>query len=312
MGVDWGYPLDDTLRLTDVQAVGTHNSYHIEPEPLLTDEWAYTHAPLATQAGEFGVRQFELDVHYDELADDFLVYHAVGVDQDSTCPTFTACLDELAQWAATAPAALPLTILVEPKDDAGGDAIGGHWQRFDEIVTGVWGSAIFSPDEIQNGADSLRDAVASDGWPTLAPLRGRALCVILDEAAHRSEYLSERTPEDRACFTAALSLEDPEAAVFLLDDATGDAPAISEASSAGFLVRTFADASRSAVEADDRSAFETGLAAGAHFFSTDFPTSVAGSSYVIAIPGGTPARCNPVTAPDDCTAEALEDPRWIP
>lgn len=309
-GVDWSYPLDDVLRLTDAQTVGTHNSYHVEPDPLLTDEWAYTHAPLSKQAGDYGVRQFELDVHYDAATDDFLVYHAIGVDEQSTCATFGDCLGELADWSASAPAALPLAILVEPKDDAGGGPITNHWKRFDEIIAATWGDRIFRPEELRSGADSLHDAVMAQGWPTLSHMRGRALCVILDHESHRSEYLE--TPDSRACFVPGESLDDPESAVFLLDDATTDAQTIADASAAGFLVRTFADASREAVEGNDKSAFEMGLAAGAHFFSTDFPVAQAGRPYVITIPDGTPAGCNPVTAPPECTAESLEDPQWIP
>jgi hypothetical protein len=36
-----------------------------------------------------------------------------------------------------------------------------------------------------------------------------------------------------------------------------------------------------------------------------------GLAYVVQIPDGTPARCNPVTAPADCTPLALEDPAFV-
>jgi hypothetical protein len=44
--------------------------------------------------------------------------------------------------------------------------------------------------------------------------------------------------------------------------------------------------------------------------STDYPVDDPRfpSTYVAAIPEGTPARCNPVRLPEDCTAEAIEDP----
>jgi hypothetical protein len=64
------------LRLNQIQVIGTHNSYHIAPEPKLLDligatsERAaksidYTHSPLAKQFSEFGIRQIELDVFAD-------------------------------------------------------------------------------------------------------------------------------------------------------------------------------------------------------------------------------------------------------
>ena len=46
------------------------------------------------------------------------------------------------------------------------------------------------------------------------------------------------------------------------------------------------------------------LTAGAHFLSTDFPAPA--EPYWADIPGGVPARCNPVSAPGGCVATDLE------
>ena len=40
-----------------------------------------------------------------------------------------------------------------------------------------------------------------------------------------------------------------------------------------------------------------------HFLSTDTTET--------ALPGGTPSRCNPSTAPPECTGEAIEDPVYV-
>src|SRR5688572_7715905 len=64
--------IDRCVRLNEVQAIGTHNSYHVQASPalfgLLTAFDAtlaasieYTHRPLAEQLDR-GIRQFELDV----------------------------------------------------------------------------------------------------------------------------------------------------------------------------------------------------------------------------------------------------------
>ena len=69
-------PLDDVLRLNDLQVLGSHNSYHQEaaPEvmallrafdPTLADSLEYSHPPLAEQFEEQGIRQIELDVFAD-------------------------------------------------------------------------------------------------------------------------------------------------------------------------------------------------------------------------------------------------------
>jgi hypothetical protein len=44
---------------------------------------------------------------------------------------------------------------------------------------------------------------------------------------------------------------------------------------------------------------------------TDYPVKVNGVDYVVEIPGGTPSRCNALTAPAECTPEAIEDPKFI-
>ncbi len=64
------------VRLNQIQVIGTHNSYHIQPHPSVmtlieqtakrqATAIAYTHRPLAEQFGELGIRQIELDVYAD-------------------------------------------------------------------------------------------------------------------------------------------------------------------------------------------------------------------------------------------------------
>src|SRR5690242_12098123 len=74
-GAHSGYPLDDSLRMDQVQVLGSHNSYHGRPYPQVlnalyasTPDLAktldYAHAPLPQQF-DIGVRQIELDVWND-------------------------------------------------------------------------------------------------------------------------------------------------------------------------------------------------------------------------------------------------------
>ena len=57
------YPRDDTLRLNQLQALGTHNSYHLLEGVAIDPELDFEHAPLDVQLGAQGVRQFEPDAH---------------------------------------------------------------------------------------------------------------------------------------------------------------------------------------------------------------------------------------------------------
>ena len=57
------FPDDDVLRFNQIQAKGTHNSYHVAAAEPVATAHAYSHAPLWTQLDAFGVRQLELDLH---------------------------------------------------------------------------------------------------------------------------------------------------------------------------------------------------------------------------------------------------------
>jgi hypothetical protein len=138
------------VRLNEIQVLASHNSYHVEPEPVLLDAlkvalgpqaegFEYTHRPLAEQF-DAGVRQVELDVFVDAPAgghyatpvlvpalglapvDPALngpglkVFHVQEVDYRSTCPTFVECLTQVRDWSDAHPDHLPITIQIEAKD----------------------------------------------------------------------------------------------------------------------------------------------------------------------------------------------------
>ena len=64
------------VRLNEVQVIGSHNSYHVQPPPELIDLyvqfdpaaifWEYTHRPLVEQFALLGIRQIELDIVVDD------------------------------------------------------------------------------------------------------------------------------------------------------------------------------------------------------------------------------------------------------
>lgn len=145
-------PLDDTLRLNDIQVLGSHNSYHLEPQPEvmallrafspeLADSLEYSHPPLTEQFDDQGIRQIELDVFADsagglytspagpELAalppevdpameePGFKVFHVQDIDQQSTCATLVVCLQEVRDWSADHPGHVPILVLIEVKAD---------------------------------------------------------------------------------------------------------------------------------------------------------------------------------------------------
>jgi hypothetical protein len=138
---------DDCVRLNEIQVLGTHNSYHIAPEPKIMAEIGerardieYTHKPLAEQLSRQGIRKFELDVFTDPeggrfakpwalqniqgldpigpemLAPGFKVIHTQDVDFRSTCSTLTKCLTTIRDWSRSNSWHVPIMVMIEAKD----------------------------------------------------------------------------------------------------------------------------------------------------------------------------------------------------
>ena len=78
------------------------------------------------------------------------------------------------------------------------------------------------------------------------------------------------------------------------------------------VVRTRADADTVQARTNDTTMRDAALASGAQWVSTDYEEpNPAFSPYTVQIPDGTPARCNPVTAPRDCRSTDVEDPERL-
>jgi len=299
-------PLDDVLHVNQLQAKATHNSYHLRPQGGVVD-WRYSHAPLTTQLQDQGVRGVELDLRFDETCGRFQVFHLPLLDPNTTCKVFTDCLAAIRTWSDAHPAHHVLFIHIEPKDGyepATGEARFAALER--EVLSVFPRELVVTPDEVKGSAPTLRHAVTTKGWPTLGQTRGRVLFYIDRSDAWRDAYAHGRKDLDgRLMFTDA-DEADPFAAVLVRNGALSDKDTISALVKKGFIVRTFADKSVEGALANDRSQIAPALESGAQIVSTDFPAKVPETEYFFAIPGGSPSRCNPVTAPADCTSAAVE------
>ena len=146
-------------QLNEIQVVGTHNSYHVAPQPALLAALArfepelattleYTHLPLQEQLAR-GARQLEIDIFADpqggryarragllaigqdprsglpELDEPGLkVLHIQDLDFQTHCLTFVACLRSIRSWSQANPAHVPLMIMIEAKQDPIDDPLG--------------------------------------------------------------------------------------------------------------------------------------------------------------------------------------------
>lgn len=306
------YRLDDTLRFHHVQALGTHNSTHIEPDSVIHPSHAYTHVPLTQQLEEQGVRALELDIHR-HVDDGFHVFHLPVVDAETTCLRLADCMGEIRAWSRQNPWHMPLMIWLEPKDEDM-DALVPEYEMFvdrhdeleDALLEGLGRDRIFTPDDLRGEHADLPTALAAEGgWPTLGELRGRVVLSMLDSGTHAEAYLAGNPAlEGRLMFVGTADPSQPHAATAKINDAAGAGDTIANALAAGIVVSSNLRDGPEHDEATGTAHLADSLAAGAGFLKSDRPAPVDGWSS--SIPGGTPARCNPVTAPPECTPADIE------
>ena len=252
-----------------------------------------------------GVRQFELDLHY-RTGEGFEIFHLPIVDEETTCRALEDCLGAIRTWSDANPWHLPIMIWFEPKDDV--DAIddtlaelSGRWEELDAaILDSIPRSRIITPDDVRGGYDTLPGAIAEQGWPTLGEVRGTVLFSMLDGGDHRDEYVGD-TPNlaGKLMFVHGDGVDAPFSATFKMNDGTD--PEVAVRVAAGFLVTSNAGQAPDG----DPAHWNASLEGGPNFISTDFPAVREG--WYAEIPEGAPARCNPVSAPAECTPAEVEN-----
>lgn len=336
----------DELRLNQIQVIGTHNSYHIEPMPAmmqligatnrdLPQTLQYTHRPLPEQFGELGMRQIELDVFADpegglyakprgrgileaqglpvgpdpnadgQLNDaGFKILHVQDIDYLTTVSTLHQALVQVRTWSAAHPEHIPLFILVELKDDAASPLLttpvrfdAAQLDELDEAIRRVFQeSELITPDSVRGSHSTLREAVTTDGWPTLADSRGKVMFALDNPGRQRRLYM-EGHPSltGRVLFASPDSEQDAEAAFFKHNDPEAGFEEIQRLVKAGFIIRTRADAATQQARTNDGSRRDRAFASGAQLISTDYPEpDERFSDYSVRFSDGRAVRANPL------------------
>jgi hypothetical protein len=295
----------------------------------------YSH-PTLTEQLDLGIRSVELDVFEDPdggrfaapkavdllgldpvdpaMADPgFKVFHVQEVDFRSTCPTFVACLTELRGWSDEHEDHLPIVVQIELKDGAIVDPLNlGFVQPIPagaatftaleaEIRSVLDEPRIVTVADVQGDHPTLGAAIADAGWPDVDDLRGRFVFALDDHGAKRELYRGlHPDTRDRLIFVDAAPPDD-DAAFAVVNDPIAEGALIRELVGQGLLVRTRADADTVEARAGDTTRREAAFASGAQLVSTDFERAdPRWPGYVVVLPGGGEARCNPVTAPEGC------------
>ena len=303
------------IRLNQMQMKGTHNSYHLAPDPSVNEEWDYTMPPLPVQLEQMGVRQFELDVNWLSSEGRFAVFHVEFLDTGTTCYYLRECLGQLKAWSEANPGHHPIFVYIEPKNNIYDTHIAGwsgvmadFYDALDADILAVWPrSRLVTPDEVKGAHQSVADGLAATGWPTLARSRGKALFMLLDTGLHQKHYTFGNSSLDGRAMFSDSRPGDPYGAIRRFDDPLRNQEAIRQAVRDGLLVRTRADAGDEP-RAGETTRREAAFSSGAQMVSTDYPAPGMIAGYDVAIPGGTPSRCNPVNGPAGCTSRAIEDP----
>ena len=350
---------DKTLRINQLQWIGTHNSYHAgfapseaallqKLNPTAFEGLDYSHLPLDQQF-DGGIRQIEIDVYSDEhggrfshpaitdmvasanLPSDpvldpshsmdlpgFKVMHVAGLDQRSTCQTFVTCLSTVKKWSQAHPTHLPIFILVETKYDkpdakAQPYAIptepftSATFDKLDaEILSIFKRDDIITPDRVRGSHQTLPEAIADHGWPTLQEARGKVI-FLLDQANMTPVYTSGH-PGLRGRIIFTNSKKDAPDAAFI-EENDGTSSEINEFVKLGYLVRTRTDEPTKNARNNDGKRRDAAMATGAQFLSTDYPSFEParwGGHYHVEFPGGLLTRCNPVIAPASCINNQLQ------
>jgi hypothetical protein len=246
----------------------------------------------------------------------FKVLHIQDLDFNSTCLTFVGCLEEVEAWSAANRGHLPVAILVELKDaelPVPGFVVpvpigAPELDALDAEIRSVFSEEqIITPDDVRGSHPTLEAAVLAGGWPTLRrppegavphgqrgwlprPLPGRSALARRPGPVHqrharlarRGVREGERVDRQRRGHPAARRRR----------------------------LRRPHEVRRPDVEArsGDTTRRDAALASGAQWVSTDYPVpgSSPFSSYFAAIPGGEPARCNPVNTGPRCSDALLE------
>lgn len=302
----------DELQINQLQYIGTHNSYHIRvpgKSKREVPEWNYNHAPLDVQLDR-GVRSFELDLHYKEGR--FEVFHVPLIDEGTTCRKLSDALATVRKWSDAHRSHVPISFLFELKKEGPGldrrirevDAEG--LDRLDKVLcAGFPAERRIAPDDVRGGAETLREAVTSKGWPTLGASRGKVLFILHDEGNKRELYTREHPSlRGRAMFVRSDDKRE-DAAVLILDNPRSES--INRMAKMGYFIRTRADSDLRGNLADKQARRDAALAGGAHILSTDFPAgeAQAETGYVVEFSDAAQARVNPVSGPAALSGQTI-------
>ncbi|MDD3947507.1 MAG: Ca2+-dependent phosphoinositide-specific phospholipase C [Clostridia bacterium] len=192
--VDFDLSLAKDIKYNEIQTLITHNSYKKNMWKfgynLLSvfadvEGFHYEHDKLSEQFNH-GVRGVELDIRYRKGR--FIIYHVDTIDTGSHCPDWLLTLEEMKIWSDNNPGHIPISVLVEVKEDA---LSAEMLQELDDSVRNVMGNdKLITPSLLMGDNKTLRNVAARNDWVSLREALGKFMFILHphDDAVQR--YIS--------------------------------------------------------------------------------------------------------------------------
>ena len=207
------------------------------------------------------------------------VLHVPDIDWRSTCPTFRSCLRELKSWSDLHSNHFPIMIVLDLKSEGANIDIGASLTSIipfgnreimsveTEILSVLPRQDIYTPDELRDGHENIRDRILKRGWPSLNALRGKFV-FILSNSALVDSYRGKNINLVGRLLFADLEPGDPSAAFIERLDPRD--PSIHKLQQQGYIVQTFADFQTKASRKSDFKGLNAALESGASSIATDY------------------------------------------
>lgn len=276
--------------------------------------WDHNHESLEDQLNRFNIRGLELDLYYDpdgglfyhrqgnrligeptasgvpELNEPgFKVLHQPDFDYMSHHYTFKNALETIKKWSDTHQYHLPLSIVIEPKDDAYISAAASllpvdlltspklitpaALDFIDNEINEIFGEnnpRIITPDQLRKNYETLEEAILTEGWPKLKETRGKIFFILKNSGFEKSYYLNGHPSlEGRVMFTFSKPGK-PECAFIQFNNPEKDLGEIQERVREGYMVRTRTENGTKAAKEGDETQMYAAFSSGAQIISTDY------------------------------------------
>ncbi len=280
------------------------------PPDFDPESWDYDHISLDEQFDDYNIRSVELDVYRDPSGGLFYARKGnelVGLDPDSKEDellepglkvmhfpdfdylshhlTFKASLENIKAWSEMHPRHLPITILVETKEDSPDLLLPGlgltstlpfdqnSVEEIESEINEVFAGSldhIFTPDELRGSQSTLNQAVKRGNWPELSQMRGRIIFVLMGREGIIDDYINGHSSLSGRNMFVFTDADTPESAFLKMDDPVANIDIIQERIREGYIVRTRADADTEEARTGDETRLIAAINSGAQIISTDY------------------------------------------